>query len=534
MRRPNIILLMADQLTVFALENYGNRIVKAPHIATLGDNGVTFENAYCNFPICAPSRYSMLTGRLPHAIQAFDNASELSAAQPTLLHYLRRFGYSTSLSGKMHFVGPDQLHGYNERLNTDIYPADFAWVPDWKAGPRNAPTGISMRAVVEAGHCLRSLQLDYDEETAFLAKQKIFDLARDSSERPFFLTVSFSHPHSPYTAPKEHWNRYRHDDIDMPRTGPIPVEALDVHSRWLYYSHGRDRIDVTEAHVRNARHAYYAMVSYVDDKIGELMALLKDTDLLDDSIVIFTSDHGEMLGERGMWFKQTFFESASRVPLIVSGPGLRKGHRVTTNVSLVDLMPTILALANDGKVDVSTAVDGNDLSNLAGGATATESGRVVSEYSDMGVCAPCRMIREGSFKYIYVHGHPPMLFDLDKDPLEHENLSGRPESAEIEQRLHAALLSDWNPDAINERILESQAERDLIWSVMKTTSQRDNWSYEVRKADKLRYVRGGGDQEGTVAVKGRARFPYVAPTPQSQPGAIPSDLAQAATTEAAS
>ena len=339
MRRPNIILIMADQLTVFALENYGNRIVKAPYIASLSERGVTFENAYCNFPICAPSRYSMLTGRLPHAIQAFDNASELAAAQPTLLHSLRRLGYSTSLSGKMHFVGPDQLHGYCERLNTDIYPADFAWVPDWKAGPRNAPTGISMRAVVESGPCVRSLQLDYDEETAFLARQKLYDLARDTSDRPYFLTISFSHPHSPYTASQAHWDRYRHDDIDMPRTAPIPLEALDTHSRWLYFSHGRDRIDVTHEHVRNARHAYYAMVSYVDDKVGELMDVLRETGQYDDTILVFTSDHGEMLGERGMWYKQTFFESASRVPLIISGPGIRQGHRVSRNVSLVDLMP---------------------------------------------------------------------------------------------------------------------------------------------------------------------------------------------------
>lgn len=534
MRRPNIILLMADQLTVFALQNYGNEIVKAPNIASLGEHGVTFENAYCNFPICAPSRYSMLTGRLPHAIGAFDNASELPAAQPTLLHYLRRLGYSTALSGKMHFVGPDQLHGYDERLNTDIYPADFAWVPDWKAGPRNAPTGISMRAVVEAGSCLRSLQLDYDEETAFHAKQKIFDLARDTSDRPFFLTVSFSHPHSPYTASREHWDRYRHDDIDMPRTGPIPLEALDVHSRWLYYSHGRDRIEVTDAHVRTARHAYYAMVSYVDDKIGELMTLLKQADLVDNSIIIFTSDHGEMLGERGMWFKQTFFESAARVPLILRGPGIRKGHRVERNVSLVDLMPTILALADDGKVDVSTTLDGTDLSSLAGGAASAEGGRVISEYSDMGVCAPCRMIREGSFKYIYVHGHPSMLFDLSADPLERRNLSGQPETAEVERRLHAALLSDWDPEAMNRRILGSQAERELIWSVTRNKSQRDNWSYEVRKADKMRYVRGGGDQEGTVAVKGRARFPYVPPATQSQPQAIPREPVRADASEVAS
>jgi choline-sulfatase len=517
MRRPNIILLMADQLTVFALENYGNRIVKAPHIASLSENGVTFENAYCNFPICAPSRYSMLTGRLPHAIDAFDNASELAAAQPTLLHYLRRLGYSTTLSGKMHFVGPDQLHGYGERLNTDIYPADFAWVPDWKAGPRNAPTGISMRAVVEAGPCLRSLQIDYDDETAFLAKQKIYDLAREDGDRPFFLTVSFSHPHSPYTAQQDYWDRYRHDDIDFPRTGAIPLEALDTHSRWLYYSHGRDRIEVTDEHVRNARHAYYGMVSYVDDKVGELMRTLEQVGLLDGSIVIFTSDHGEMLGERGMWYKQTFFESAARVPLMISGPGIRKGHRVASNVSLVDLMPTVLSLADEGRVNVNTPLDGNDRAPLMCGGAVAGNDRVVSEYSDMGVCAPCRMVREGSYKYIYVHGHDPMLFDLSKDPLEHVNLSGQRGTADIERRLRAALLGDWDPDAMNCRILESQAGREMIWSVTKGNSRRDNWSHEVRKGDKQRYVRGGGDAEGTVAVKGRARFPYVPPAPQTAP-----------------
>ncbi|TAL88359.1 MAG: choline-sulfatase [Candidimonas sp.] len=527
MRRPNIILLMADQLTAFALENYGNRIVKAPNIASLSENGVTFESAYCNFPICAPSRYSLLSGRLPHAIKAFDNASEFAADQPTLLHYLRRLDYNTALSGKMHFVGPDQLHGYGERLNTDIYPADFAWVPNWKAGPRNAPTGISMRAVVEAGPCVRSLQLDYDEETAFLAKQKIYDLARSSSNQPFFLTVSFSHPHSPYTASQAHWDRYRHDDIDMPRTGAIPLKSLDTHSYWLYFSHGRDRIEVTHEHVRNARHAYYGMVSYVDDKVGELMEVLRQTKLLHDAIIIFTSDHGEMLGERGMWYKQTFFESASRVPLIISGPGIRKGHRVDRNVSLVDLMPTILSLANDGKVDVDTPLDGSDLADLACGGTVEGSDLIVSEYSDMGVCAPCRMIREGDFKYIYVHRHESMLFDLRKDPLEHENLSGRPESAEIESRLRTALLNDWDPEAISQQILESQAGRELIWAVTKDASQRDNWSYEARKGDKQRYVRGGGDAEGTVAVKGRARFPYVPPTPLAEPKAMPFDVAYA-------
>ncbi|WP_171020392.1 choline-sulfatase [Cupriavidus sp. 2SB] len=516
MRRPNIILFMADQLTANALTAYGNDVVKAPNIAALSEQGVTFKNAYTNSPICASSRYAMLSGCLPWSIDAFDNAAELTASTPTLLHYLRRLGYSTTLSGKMHFVGPDQLHGYQERLVTDIYPADFAWVPDWKAGPRNAPTGINMRAVVEAGPCFRSLQLDYDEETSFMANQKIYDLARQPRDRPFFLTVSLTHPHSPFTASQEHWDRYDHDEIDMPKVGPIPLDQLDTHSKWLYYSHGRDRLTVTDEHTKNARHAYYAMISYVDDKLGEMMKILKQTKLLEDTIIVFTADHGDMMGERGMWFKQTFFENATRIPLIIRGPGLPKAKVVEKNVSLVDLMPTLMSVADDGKVDTVTEIDGRDMTGLITGTGTGWSDRAFSEYSDMGVCAPCRMVREGNFKYTYTHGHESMLFDLEVDPNEQKNLCGDPAYADVERRMHDTVLEGWCPDALNERVLRSQASRQLLWSLVKN-EKRDNWSFEFRHGDKSRYVRGGGDAEGTNAVKGRARFPYYEPVVQAEP-----------------
>jgi choline-sulfatase len=129
--RPNVLILMADQLTAFALPAYGNRVAKTPHIDALAAAGVVFDSFYCNSPLCAPSRYSFLAGRLPAAIGAYDNAAEMHADIPTFAHYLRGAGYRTVLSGKMHFCGPDQLHGFEERLTTDIYPADFGWTPDW-------------------------------------------------------------------------------------------------------------------------------------------------------------------------------------------------------------------------------------------------------------------------------------------------------------------------------------------------------------------------------------------------------------------
>lgn len=514
-KKPNILVIMVDQLAAPALPVYGHKVVHAPNISKFAQSAAVFKNAYCNFPICAPSRYSMLTGMLPNKFKAFDNASEFPASIPTISHYLTLDGYDTSLVGKMHFVGPDQLHGFENRMVTDIYPADFAWVPEWKGGPRNAPTGISMRAVTEAGYCERSLQIDYDEEVDYFANQKIYDLARRVDGKPFFMVASFTHPHSPYTALKEYWDLYKHEDIDMPSVGPIPFEKLDVHSQWLYLSHSRDRFDVTDEHVRNARHAYYSMISYVDDKVGKILSSLQKTGLDKDTVIIFTGDHGEMMGERGMWFKQTFFEWSSRVPLIISTPEMRasNSHKdIDEVVSLVDLFPTILDFSGADKESVANELDGESLVPLMTGDGANWKNLAISEYTDMGVCAPCRMVRLNNFKYIYTHGHPSQLYDLKADPLEMNNLSGNLKYENVESNLKALTLKDWDPVALEKEILKSQAERKVVNEAMKKSRGYTNWSYEVDRKDAKRYVRGSGDQEGTVAIKGRARFPYVEPT----------------------
>ncbi len=508
---PNILLVMADQLAAPALPAYGHPLVKAPHLSRLAESGVVFDSAYCNFPICAPSRFSMLSGRLPHAIDAFDNASEFPAAIPTMAHYLRRAGYRTMLSGKMHFIGPDQMHGFEDRLTTDIYPADFSWTPDWLQGPGHRPTGVSMRPIVEAGPCVRSLQIDYDDEVEYHGVQRLYDLARAPANQPFFLTISFTHPHPPFVASQEHWDRYRHEDIDMPRVPPIPPERLDPHSRWLYTAHAQDLYTVTDAHVRNARHAYYGMVSYIDDKVGRIMKTLQDTGLADDTVVVFAVDHGEMLGERGMWFKQTFYEWSSRVPLIVSMPARFAPRRVAAHVSLVDLLPTFMDFAcGAGRFEPIDPLDGASLLPLIEG-TADGSGRaVISEYSSEGVCAPSRMVREGAYKYVYTHGLPPMLFDLDADPSELDDLAGSPASAQVERRLHARAIDRWNPEEVHARILASQKRRLFLAEVAQRSGRYSNWSYQPFVDESRRFVRGAGTA-GPTSVKGKARFPFVEP-----------------------
>ncbi len=511
-RAPNILLIQADQLAAHALPVYGHQLVQAPNISRLAARSVVFDAAYCNSPICASSRYSMLSGRFPTSIDAFDNGAEFYASIPTLPHYLCTLGYSTILCGKMHFVGPDQLHGYEERLVTDIYPSDFSWTPDWAIGPTSVPSGISVGVILESGPCERSLQIDYDDEVEFHAIQKLYDLARRPEPKPFFLTASFTHPHSPFTAPREFWDLYRHEDIDLPSVPPLAVDELDTHSRWLYYSHGRDRYNVTDAHVRNARHAYYAMVSYIDAKVGRILTTLEKTGLADNTIVIFTADHGEMLGERGMWFKQCFYEWSVRVPFLIADPRRTGSRRERKPVSLLDLAPTVLDLASNHQPPQPVdPFDGRSMTKLLRGEDDTWYETVITEYTDMGVSAPCRMIRRGDFKYMYTHGHPPQLFRLTEDPQELHNLGGKSEYAEVEENLRNELMRGWDPAEVHKRVLASQRRRMLIRQAAEQSGKFPNWAYEARKGDDQRFVRTGGTKSGVAGAKRLARFPFVEP-----------------------
>ena len=504
---PNILVIQLDQMTPGALPPYGHPLVKAPHIAGLADEGVVFENAYCNFPLCVPSRMSMLAGRHTSAIGQWDNAIELPASVPTLAHYLRTAGYHTVLCGKMHFIGPDQVHGFNERITTDIYPANFAWTPDWIVGERYRPTGINPRAVVEAGVCARSLQIDYDDEVEHAGIQKIYDLARFNKESPFLLWVSFTHPHSPFVTTRKYWDLYDHNTIDIPKVGPIPVEEQDAMSRMLHYGHAQDLLTITDDHVRNARHAYYGMTSYMDDKVGRILATLEEIDLAENTVVVLTADHGEMLGERGGWFKQYFYEPSTGVPLIVRAPGRYRPGRASELVSLVDLLPTFMDIATNGDApEPASPLDGNSLTGLLNGGDSGWDNKVISEYTGEGVSAPCRMIRRDNYKFIYTHGHPPLLYDLDRDPLEIDNLAGHPETAKIEARLAAEIMQDYDPEAVNEACIQSQKERLFI---QKATDGIPSWAYIARTGDDARYVRNAS----AVGAKAAARYPFVEPTP---------------------
>ena len=497
--KPNILILMADQLAAAALPAYGNRIAKTPHLDALAAHAVVFRSAYCNSPLCAPSRLAFMSGRLPAAIGAYDNAAEFAAQVPTFAHYLRLGGYRTVLSGKMHFCGADQLHGFEERLTTDIYPADFGWTPDWLNFAHRPSWYHSMDSVTQAGPCARTNQIDFDDEVVFRARRQLFNIARGTDRRPFCMVVSMSHPHDPFAITQQYWDRYRDADIDMPRVR-LPVSELDPHSRRLRHVCAMDAQEITATQIRAARHAYYGALSYVDDHIGSLLTTLAEARVAAETIVIVLADHGEMLGERGLWYKMSFFEPACRIPLLVHAPNLFAPRAVPQSVSLVDLLPTLAELAGDGlAAPYATELDGRSLlPHLEGRGGHDE---VRGEYLAEGAIAPIVMIRSGRSKFIHCAADPDQLFDLVDDPDELHNLAAGalPEVA----ALRARVQRSWSLESVHAQVLASQRRRLLVAAAQRLGRQTA-WDYQPPGDASQEYVR---NHKALDELESAARFP---------------------------
>ncbi|MEZ5086954.1 MAG: choline-sulfatase [Tessaracoccus sp.] len=459
--RPNIVLIQADQLAASALGAYGNEIVKTPNLDALAADGVVFDRAYCNSPLCAPSRASMMTGLLPSEIGAYDNAADFAASVPTFAHLLRAVGYRTALIGRMHFIGPDQLHGFEQRLTTEIYPATLDMVPDWEVPTsERLPWYHDTCSVFTAGASLATVQRDFDDEVIFRSERHLNDLARYHRDAPFLLVASFIHPHDPYEPPVEHWERYADVEIDDPRLPAVAFEDLDPHSQRLQRMSGFDQKMPDAEQVKNARRAYYAAVSYVDDNVGSLVKRLDELGLRENTVIIVTSDHGDMLGERGLWYKMSPFEQSARVPLIVNAPPRFAPGRVDEAVSLVDLLPTLVDLGDgaDGETH------GRSLVPLLEGVPRGGDGgsEVIIEYLAEGVSAPHITVVSGSCKLVHCPGDPDQFFDLAADPDELNNLAVDDRYAEEVARLRSLVASRYDLEELASRVRASQRRRRVV------------------------------------------------------------------------
>ena len=471
--KPNILVIQADQLATGALGAYQNQLADTPHIDSLAANGSIFDAAYTNFPLCAPSRFSMMSGQLCSNIGAFDNGAEFASSIPTFAHYLRSLDYQTCLVGKMHFVGADQLHGFEERLTTDIYPSDFGWTGDWTEV--RSSFGNKIETFTDAGVCLRNVQMEYDDEVSHRARRKIYELARGNDERPFLLFTSLTHPHDPFQCRPEHWDRYRHDDIPLP-TVDTPQSEMDPYSLRLTAQYGLTDTPPSDEQKLNCRHGYYGSVSYVDDIVGSLIATLKETGLYDNTYIILTTDHGEMLGEHGLWYKKNFFEEACRIPFIVSHPDL-ESRRVADNVSLVDLLPTLLSIAGDeNQSSLVEPLDGGSLWGLMADSEPGRNDPILSENLAEGATTPLLMIKQGSLKYIHSAVDPHQLFDLENDPNEQTNQFTNPDYQDALQPLVKKVQQQWDVGSLNQQIVLSQKRRLFLRDTLQKGVFTD-WDY---------------------------------------------------------
>ena len=404
MDQPNILLITTDEHAPMYSGTYGHPLVQTPCMDQLADEGATFDSAYCNSPLCLPSRMSFMTGRYINRIAAYDNASPLASDEVTWAHMLRAAGYDVVLSGKQHFCGPDQLHGFRTQLARDLHAEMWTknGVPsgaaDWSKGTPAAaePWG----GVAEAGPGT-TLEIEVDD----LVEERAIDYLRDPArkEQPWALNASFIAPHFPLVVPERFFNLYPLDEIDLPEIPPGHLESQHpVHKRMRSMF---GAVDFPEEQVRRARAGYYGLITYLDEKIGRLLQVLEETGQRENTVVIHFSDHGEMNGEHGMWRKSGFYEASSRVPLQVVWSGsIAAGQRIGEVVSLVDLVATIVDIAD---APSSGSLDGDSLLGLMQGHSEGWKDEAFGEYLAHGVARPTAMLRRGRYKLNYSLGDDP-------------------------------------------------------------------------------------------------------------------------------
>lgn len=463
--RPDVLIVQCDSLPPDLVGAYGDPNGATPNLDALAARGVRFD-ATCSAPLCTPSRASMVTGRLASRLDCFDNASEFSSEHPTLAHAFRARGYRTAIIGKMHFIGHDQHHGFDERLALDTDyskghdPLLYALAYDWdspSAGNPNSPQMMGesyLAGPTSDAYRERFRRELHDERDERIHTEALAYLARDHDD-PYLAIVSYHAPHNPFWAPDDLVARF---DGAHSRLTPEIVPANGVMDRWLddfhYAGDVRERLMDAE-NLRWMHATVYAMLHELDRRVGELLRAVPRPDR---TVVVFLSDHGDMLGDRGMLQKRTFYERSVRVPLIVSGSGIVEGVACPTPVSLVDLLPTLAGLVG---APLPPDLDGADLGPaLAGGHVPRHP--VVSEYHGEGVHAPCFLLRDGDLKYVLVHGHEEHLYDLASDPGERRDLAGALEHAGTATRLRAQLLEIVDPDEVERRARASQRRRAYI------------------------------------------------------------------------
>ncbi|MDP6666535.1 MAG: sulfatase-like hydrolase/transferase [Dehalococcoidia bacterium] len=486
--KPNILFIESDQHNPAVMGCSGAPVIRTPNLDALAARGIVFDNTYCASPICVPSRASMLTGQHPYRNEVWTNTQSLHPGIPTFAHALGAAGYMPVQIGRMHFNGPDQLHGFTERHVGDHGPnhlgADEVDHGDLKG--TQGPNRISLKL---SGPGLNAYQV-HDENVAARTVEYIDQYAAGDNGRPFCLAVGFMLPHQPFVATKADYDSYR-GKVPQP-ANPRPFED-ETHPYLKWWKSHAGLEDVTPEEIERCRTAYYGLVTRLDALIGDIFDTLARHGMLENTLVVYTADHGEQIGEKGLWWKQTFYEDSVKVPAIVSWPArLPQGLHVNRVTSQLDLNATMLDAAGAPALPHSTGRSlqlliedpaSDDWHDIAFSEYCTEPGDPA--HSDGDRTWQNRMVRAGEWKLNYYHGMPSQLFNLADDPGEMNDLIDAPEHADVAMRLAKLLLDDWNPEQVDAQIRKQTADLGILVPWAKQTMPADtvrwdlkpNWDY---------------------------------------------------------
>jgi len=450
-QKPNILLILSDQHNPHILGCAGDEVIRTPNLDQLAARGTLFTNNYCPSPLCVPSRMAFLTSQNCSDIQVWSNYCILSSDVPTFVHGLGIAGYETILCGRMHFTGTDQRHGFHSRIIGDVDPS-LGHIP-------RGTTGQTKVAVEVAGSG-RTAYKAYDDAVTETCCEFIKERAQANEGHPFFMVVGYVLPHCPYICPKRLFDEY-FDKVDVPQLPPGYPDNLHPAIKAWRQRRGVD--ELTNNQRRIARAAYYGLVTYMDERIGEIFQTLEESGLAENTIVIYTSDHGDMAGEHGMWWKSNFYEGSVGVPLIFSWPGnFSEGKRITEVTSLLDIGPTLLDIV--GAESLPFAV-GN---SMAGFLTGSDSvidwpNQIFAEYCGLLNDRPAFMVRQGAWKLNYYHGcDTPQLFNLEDDPDETIDRGSDATCSGVREELMEIVGKHWSGDEVERAMNKKMRHRELL------------------------------------------------------------------------
>jgi choline-sulfatase len=478
----SLLLIMSDQHAQRIAGCYGDIAGATPHIDQLASRGVTFDNAYCSSPICLPSRMSALTGRHPFRQRCWTNTDYLASDIPTMAHALGAARYQPVLAGRMHALGPDQLHGYVRRTIGD-HSSNWFGAPRKDMGPLHNTNDPHHVSVARSGIGRSAYEVkDEDVTASAVAMLDEIGAARrgGGAVKPFALTVGYMLPHPPYVAREHDFRRFEG------RTPPVAIPpATDEHPWLAWWRENRGIRDVSAEDMGRARTAYYALTWRMDTMVGEILSALDRNGLSEETLVIYTSDHGDHVGDRGLWWKHTFFDESLKIPLVMRWPGqLPEGERRRQVVSLVDLAPTVLeALAAPALPNI----DGQSFLSVARDAAAPWHDTMFAEYCTDptpewtgGMAVRQRSIRRGRFKFNWYMGYPPQLFDLQADPLEQKDLADSATHADLRDALQADVLAGWNVAEIDLTMRAREADKALIAAWTRATNPPSTYHWPIQ------------------------------------------------------